>query len=686
VTAGKHHIRRRTVFAAALLLVAALLVWGCAPAPKVPVPSPGPAPEAKLDKSLPPTALEKAGDDRLARGRHMLAVDAYLAALSQNPGPLAVSRMRLNLALAYEGAGQRVMALEQLRSMPAKGGDPEVLTKGLLMQAELERKLGQLNQSSATLRRLAKMPPRPLSEAEQRQVLDSLAATQGALGQYGQATGTLLELAGMEGLVTPSLQLRLARTAGRASSGELEAQLGKPRPPKLNAILLLALARAQFREGRLDEALSTLGQVDGLVPDDAIGDQAKVLRQEIKQAKLVDPVAVGVLLPLSGPWAQTGKEVLAAVELGLGLYESAAGKAPVLYIADSRGRVMESAAEVDKLVDQHKVMAIIGPLGAGPSLAAARQAQARQVPLISLARIDGVAQSGAYVFQDSLTPQRQVDGLLTEAMSLRNKKRFAVLAPDNSYGRGFDGLLEKGVIARGGETVRRVYYDPKATDFTQYVQTLVKLPPGKYRPGAPDSPQPVIDFEALFMPDGPQAVAMAASQLRYFDVTGVLLMGTNLWHEARLVELASRDVQGAIMPGCFDPGSRDPIVQKFVAEYQKALQRTPSLLEAQGYDAAQVLRHLIRGNAAPRTRVAMRDALAAVKDLPGVCGPITMSPQRLFDQPVIIFTVDRAGFRPVQPQDRIPPEPAPSADAATPPADQAQPGAPPLVQGQPSGQ
>ncbi|MFH2127257.1 MAG: hypothetical protein ABIK12_12130, partial [Pseudomonadota bacterium] len=96
----------------------ALLVWGCAPAPKAPVPSPGPAPEAKLDKSLPPTALEKAGDDRLARGRHMLAVDAYLAALSQNPGPLAVSRMRLNLALAYEGAGQRVMALEQLRSMP----------------------------------------------------------------------------------------------------------------------------------------------------------------------------------------------------------------------------------------------------------------------------------------------------------------------------------------------------------------------------------------------------------------------------------------------------------------------------------------------------------------------------------------------------------------------------------------
>ncbi|MCB2191645.1 MAG: penicillin-binding protein activator [Deltaproteobacteria bacterium] len=663
---------RRKALAAGVLVLAAFLVWGCAPAPKMPAPTAGPAPEAKLDKTAPPSVLEKVADDRLSRGRYLLAIDAYLAALSKAPTPLAASRMRLNLAKAYQGSGQEVMALEQLRSMPIKGGDPEALTKALLMQADLERKLGQLNQSSATLRRLSKMPPRPLSEAEQRQVLDSLAATQSALGQYGLATGTLLELAGLEGFVTPSLQLRLANTAGRASAAELESQLGLPRPPKLNAILLLALSRAQFREGSLNESLSTLSQVDGLVEDPDIEGQAKVLRQEIKQAKLVDPVAVGVLLPLSGPWAQTGKEVLSAVELGLGLYENVAGKAPVLYIADSRGRAMEAAAQVDRLVDQHKVMAIIGPLGAGTSLAAARQAQARQVPLVSLARIDGVAQSGPYVFQDSLTPQRQVDGLLAEAMSFRGKKRFAVLAPDNSYGRGFSGLLEKGVATRGGEVVRKVYYDPKSTDFTQYVQKLVKLPPGKYRLGSPNSPEPVIDFEALFIPDGPQAVAMATSQLRFFDVVGVLLMGTNLWHEANLLELAERDVQGAIIPGCFDPNSSEPVVVGFVSDYQKAMQRTPTLLEAQGYDAARVLRHLIRSNEAPRTRQAMRDALLAIKELPGVCGPITVNPQRMFDQPVTIFTVDHKAFRPVQPRDRVGQATAPLAEGTTPLAGQVQ--------------
>lgn len=237
-------------------------------------------------------------------------------------------------------------------------------------------------------------------------------------------------------------------------------------------------------------------------------------------------------------------------------------------------------------------------------------------------------------------------------MNQRNKKRFAVLAPDNSYGRGFAGLFEKSVAARGGVVVRHIYYDPQAKDFTQYVQRLVKLPTGRYRLGLPDSPQPVIDFDGLFIPDGPQPVAMAAGQLRYFDVTGVLLMGTNLWHEESLIKLASRDVQGAILPGCFDPDSKQALVRGFVLDYQEALHRIPTLLEAQGFDAALALRHLIRLKEAPRTRQAMRQALQEVKDIPGVCGAISVDSQRLFEQPVLIYTVDRSAFRLVRPQDR----------------------------------
>ncbi|MCB2226586.1 MAG: ABC transporter substrate-binding protein [Desulfarculaceae bacterium] len=663
-----------------LMLLAALALAGCAPgsgpAPTIPRGAPSAA-TAYKPGSGEAGRLAQVGQERLERGRYLMAVDAFRAALAQKPDSALQSKIRLGLGRAFEGARQRVEAVDQLRNMPLTGGDPDALVAGALLLGDLERKLGQWSQSAATLRRVLTTPARPLTETERKQALTTLAETQADLGQYGQATGSLLEIAALDGGTLPvMLKNKLADVSARASSAELEAQLGKPRPPALNALLLLSLARAQLREGRLEEAKATTAQVESLSQDPAMKLKAKALQKEIMQAHLVNPVAVGAILPLSGAWAQPGREVLAALELGLGLYETTTGNAPVLYMADSKGQALESVSAVDTLVDKHKVMAIIGPMGASASLAAARQAQMRQVPIISLARVDGVARTGDFVFQNSLTPGRQMKGLLDEAMGLRGLNRFAVLAPDNSYGRGFTSLLRAGVAERGGELVRVVFFDPQARDYTVWVKRLVQLPEKKFRPGEKDAPTPVIDFEALFIPDGPQAVAMAASQLRYFDVTSVLLMGTDLWHDPRLLDLAGRDVQGAIFPGLFDAGSNDPVVKKFVADFSQAMGRTPTLLEAQGYDAALLLRSLINKPQPPRTRGAMRQAIQEVKDLPGVCGAMSVTPQRSLSEKVTIFTVDRRGFRPVNDQDRIKPEPpaplsgAEAAPGTAPAADQ----------------
>lgn len=46
-----------------------------------------PAPGTAAYKGLPPSSLEKLGDERLAMGKYLPAADAYQAALKQNPAP-----------------------------------------------------------------------------------------------------------------------------------------------------------------------------------------------------------------------------------------------------------------------------------------------------------------------------------------------------------------------------------------------------------------------------------------------------------------------------------------------------------------------------------------------------------------------------------------------------------------------
>lgn len=641
----------------------ALVMGACAPtsAPKPTTSGPGLSAEAK--HSVEVDRLIKIAQDRMARQRYLLTVDAYLAALRLRPNPYQASIIHLGLARAYEGSSQRARAIEQLRQMPLVGGQPDAVVQGALLRGQLESKAGMYAQSAAALKVFLASPPRRLSPEEKTQALQMLLDSQLTLGQWGQATGAILDMIAVKGQVPPELDQQLAQVAGKSSSRELEQLLERPRPPAVNVALLLALARAQMREGRPDEAAATLGRARGIESGENIKHQITALSREINQARMVSPGAVGVILPLSGQYALYGRQVLAAVELGLGLFSAGRDMAPTLYIEDSKGDAQSSAAAVTRLVEDRKVMAIIGPMGAATSLAAARQAQIKKVPLITLSRVQGITKAGGYIFQNSLTPDQQVEALLTEAMQMRNKSRFAIVAPSNAYGKGFAQLFAKKAAERRALVVEMENYALNTKDFAPLVKRISGLPPGRYRPGSQESPRPEVKFDALFVPDGPARAAMLIPQLFYYDVNQVLVMGTNLWHNDKLLKQAGRFMHNSIFPVGFNPGSAKPEVKSFVRQFKSALGIMPNLLEAQGHDAALVLKHLLATGQPPRTREAMRQALTQVQGLVGVCGVLSMSPERHLTQSLTIFTVGKnRKFRAVTDQDRL--EPVAPAEGA----------------------
>ena len=628
---------------AVLLMALALGLAACAKAP-VPMPRPG-APLA-VDREA--EALLRLGEERLAQGRPLEAGDAFRAVLARSPKPEQMARAALGLARADRAQGNYAEALGRVEDLLTQGVYPAQAVQANLLAAGLEMDLNQSQKAASRLRLMLSRPPGPLSQTERFQAQLLLAQALAQSGRGGEAAAQLVSLS--QSADTSQLREiadRMLKVAAMARSQALLPLLGRVTWPELKSALLIGLTEAYVREGRLQEAERTLASLRAEPSAGRWAGRLQDLDSQVRQARLVRPRAVGVILPLSGSYKAFGKRMLAAVELGLGLFSNVGAQPPTLYIEDSRSDPGSAAQAVSFLVERHKVMAIIGPVGAAASLSAARRAQQLGVPLISLSQVAGVTMAGPYIFQNSFTPEAQAAALLDQVMDQQGLRRIAVLASSNSYGQGFARIMRAQLAARGGSLVRTEYYPPDKTDFAAYIKSLVKLPPGNYRPGHPDSPKPVIDFDALFMPVGPEAAAMIAPQLAYYDVLGVQVMGTNLWHNPKLIEQGGRYVENSLFPDAFDPQSQTALARDFVREFGQAVGQQPGVMEAQAYDAGYIVRHILMSSLAPSTRPAMRERLARLQGLHGVCGVLSVDQDRRVNKPLTLFTVQSGAFTPL---------------------------------------
>jgi ABC-type branched-subunit amino acid transport system substrate-binding protein len=104
-----------------------------------------------------------------------------------------------------------------------------------------------------------------------------------------------------------------------------------------------------------------------------------------------------------------------------------------------------------------------------------------------------------------------------------------------------------------------------------------------------EEPEAIVDFDAIFIPDSPRTAGLIIPQLAFYDVKDIYLLGTNLWHSYKLIEMAAQYVQGAIMPDGFFAGSSEPVVQDFVKIFEETYQEKPGFIEAVVYDSAMMI-------------------------------------------------------------------------------------------------
>jgi branched-chain amino acid transport system substrate-binding protein len=612
----------------------------------------------------------------------------------------------LALATKYRGTGVAGELLHEAGDLFRAAGRPDraaqaystLLTEYPLYPRSLDAKYGlalaqleggRARDGLATLESLyPQLPPDAQPEAARR-----ASAAAEAAGALPEAVRWQAEVAAQSS--------GEPRRAALARSAELVDQLPfadvarlretLPREAPVQEALTMKSARVHLHLRDYARAQEEAREVFLRWPDGPYAQDAKAIVDRITRLTQVKPNVLGVAVPLSGNFKRWGEAILQGVGLALG-----EGSGVKLAIRDTRGDPAGAAQAIEALALEEGAIAVIGGVTSAEAERAAAAAEDLAVPFFSLSRQEGVTEAGPHVFQNMLTASAQARALADFAMNRRGMRRFAVMYPAVPYGTELANAFWDAVEARGGEIRGAEAYTNDRTTFTPLVKSLVgklyldersdyldavrevglkEKDPFRRRKALEkvrEKLDPVIDFDAIFIPDFPKNLKLLTPALAVEDVvtqtclpdevkriaktTGrpdlkaVQLFGGNGWGgDPTLYDTSpgapGRYLRCAIFVDGFYAGSARPATKAFVDAFQKKYAgQAPTILEASAYDAARMVREQM-GPKRAQTRDELRLALAAVKGFAGATGDITMGPQRTPEKELFFLTIDQGGLR-----------------------------------------
>jgi len=282
-------------------------------------------------------------------------------------------------------------------------------------------------------------------------------------------------------------------------------------------------------------------------------------------------VTIGLILPMTGPFASTGKQERAGAELYMQEQgDTVAGKKIVLEVKDDTGAPDVTKRLAEELAGNDHAKVLMG-FGLTPlALATAQVATAAKVPEIVTAAATGmITEKSPYIVRTSFTlPQASAP---MAQWALKNGiKKVVTLVTD--YGPGIDAekwfsaTFEKG----GGAIAQKIRVPLKNPDFAPFLQRVKD-----------DAPDAVF----VFVPSGQGAVFMKEFVEQGLDKAGVKLIGTGDVTDDDLLAGMGDSALGAVTTHHYSAAHNSPENKAFVAAFEKANNgMRPNFMAVGAYD------------------------------------------------------------------------------------------------------
>lgn len=342
-----------------------------------------------------------------------------------------------------------------------------------------------------------------------------------------------------------------------------------------------------------------------------------------------DKVRIGVFMSTTGDTANFGISSVNGIKMAADEVNAAGGingKQVELLIQDDRSDASEAATIVTKFVTQDQVHAILGEVASSRSIAAAPIAQNAKIPMLTPSSTNPeVTKKGDYIFRSCFIDPVQGAAIAQFGAKSLNAKRGALMVDrKNDYSTGLEKVINEVFTRLGGQIVVTQSYQAGDQDFNAQITSIKGATP-----------------DVIFVPGYYGDVGLFAKQARDKGIT-VPIVGGDGWDSPSLYQIGGAALNGCYFSNHYSPDDADPIVQKFVSDFKSRYGTVPDALAATAYDAARIMFDAIK-RANSLDGAAIRDALAATNEFPGVTGKVTFNEHRDAVKPIVMIKIEEGG-------------------------------------------
>ena len=304
---------------------------------------------------------------------------------------------------------------------------------------------------------------------------------------------------------------------------------------------------------------------------------AALTARYVPLAVAADPFRIGLILPLSGPFASTGKQVEAACRLYMQKNgDTVAGRKVELIVRDDTGVAPETTKRTAQELIVRNQVNILAGFGLTPlALATAPVATEAKTPMIVMAAATSIVTSKSpYIVRSGFTLP-QVTGPIAD-WAVKNKIQTAVtMVSDYAPGIDAESTFVKRFTSGGGKVAESLRVPLRNADYGPFIQRAKDAKP---------------DALFVFVPSGEGSAVMKQFDDRGLKAAGIKIIGTGDVVDDDLLESMGGVAVGVVTSFHYSAAHDSPENKAYVDAFMKANGgMRPNFHSVGGYDGMHVI-------------------------------------------------------------------------------------------------